>query len=142
MRTLPVLFALAGCTASTATLETHVVSARNLVWVDVQRDGHSTGIQTVDLWGNSKTSAHGSLSKLAAGLSEPPHTHSRAFRALIIAGTMRYVVDGGPSEPLAPGSYIVIRAGDVHYAQCLPGSECEVYVEQDGPLDVTLSTSR
>jgi quercetin dioxygenase-like cupin family protein len=105
----------------------------------IERDGRSTGLQSVDLWGNSKTSAHGTLSKCAAGLSEPPHTHSRTFRALIIAGTMRYVVGGQISQPLGPGSYIVIAPGAPHFAQCSPESSCHVYVEQAGPLDVKLS---
>jgi len=136
MRPLAVLVALASCGGFAERNETRIVSASDLEWVALQRDGRSTGLESVDVWGNSKTSAHGTLTKLAAGLAEPPHTHSRTFRALIVAGTMRYVVLGKPSQPLGPGSYVVIAAHAVHFAQCLPESICEVYVEQDGPLDV------
>jgi len=133
------LVVLAGCVATAEPVQTRVVSADGLRWIEIQSAGRPTGLQSVDLWGDAKTSAHGTLTRLAAGLSEPAHTHARTFRSLIVAGAMRYVIDGRRSEELGPGSYVVIGAGVIHFAQCTAATACEVYVEQDGPLDVKLA---
>jgi hypothetical protein len=73
---------------------------------------------------------------MPAGLAEPLHVHSREFRVVVIAGTLRYTIAGRDTVGLGAGSYVAIPAGIPHLAACVGPEPCEVYVEQDGALDV------
>jgi quercetin dioxygenase-like cupin family protein len=116
-----------------------VIPAADLAWTDVKRpDGTPVGLRAVDLWGDSAKGAHGSLASFPAGLTEPMHYHSAAIRVVVIAGTMRYVIGGVESKNLSAGSYVTVEGGVPHFAHCMPGAPCEVFLEQDAAMDVKL----
>jgi hypothetical protein len=58
---------------------------------------------------------------------------------MVVAGTMRYTIDGVESRDLGPGSYVDIAPEAPHFAHCMPGEACEVYLEQDGAMDVSIA---
>lgn len=136
---LATALASSGCGAGRTIERSRVVAASTLAWRDVVGpDGAPLGLRTTDVWGDARTGPHGSLTTLPAGLSEPLHTHSRAFRVLVLSGTMAYRIDGLDSGELPAGSYVVIAPGVPHLARCTGSAPCTVFVEQDGPLDVRL----
>jgi quercetin dioxygenase-like cupin family protein len=114
-----------------------VEPAADLHWVEIRKpDGTPSGVQAVDLWGDAKMGAHGSLAKFPAGMKEPLHTHTHELRVVVFDGTLRYVIDGVETKDLARGSALIIPASVPHYAQCLAPAPCEVLVQQDGAMDV------
>jgi len=123
------LLALAACGAPGAI---RAVPANELAW----RAVGTTGLFSVDVWGDAAGGAHGTLTRMPAGLAEPLHVHSREFRVVVVAGTLRYTIAGRATAALGPGSYVAIPAGIPHLAACIGPEPCEVYVEQDGALDV------
>jgi len=122
------LLLLAACAAPVAN---QIVVADALAW-----HAGPAGIRSADVWGDAGRGAHGTLARLPADLLEPPHHHSHAFRVLVLAGTMTYSIAGRVTPALTAGSYVVIAAGTPHFAHCLSGAACEVYIEQDGAFDV------
>jgi quercetin dioxygenase-like cupin family protein len=116
-----------------------VLAAPDLAWADITKpDGTPTGLRSTDIWGNSKQRAHGTLTLFPPDLAEPLHRHSHTFNVLVMAGTLRFTIDGRDSPDLGAGSFVTIAPGVPHSAHCLPGPSCEVYVEQDAALDVEL----
>jgi quercetin dioxygenase-like cupin family protein len=99
-------------------------------------DGTPSGLRAVDLWGDAKTGAHGSLAKFPAGMKESLHTHTHELRVVVFDGTLRYVIDGVETGNLARGSALIIPANVPHYAHCLAAAPCEVLAQQDGAIDV------
>lgn len=114
--------------------------AEGLTWHDVKGpDGSKIGIRSTDLWGDSARGAHGSLSLLPAGFQEPLHHHSITMRIVIIKGVMRFSIRHVETNDLRPGSFVSIAAGVPHFAHCVATVECEVFIEQDGAMDVKLN---
>ena len=133
------MIALAGLVfvAAAAAQPAKVEPAADLRWVDVNKpDGTPSGMRAVDVWGDAKTGAHGSLAKLPAGMRELPHTHTHELRVVVFDGTLRYVIDGVETADLTRGSALIIPANVPHYALCLLAAPCEIFVQQDGAMDV------
>jgi mannose-6-phosphate isomerase-like protein (cupin superfamily) len=118
---------------------TRIVPASELTWTDVMDpNGSPLGLRTVDVWGNARQGAHGSLTKFPAGFAEPLHRHSNPIRVVVLSGIMRFVVDGVESVDLGPDSYISVSADVPHFARCAGTAPCEVLIEQDAAMDVKL----
>ncbi len=114
-----------------------VAPGTHLPWHEVKRpDGTPAGFQTVDLWADAQTGAHLSLVRFPTGFREPPHTHSRDLRVVVLDGTMRYVIDGIESADLTHDAIVVVPAQLPHYALCKSATPCEALVQQDGAMDV------
>jgi quercetin dioxygenase-like cupin family protein len=130
-----IVIALLAAASGSAPL-TSVVPATDLVWNQVKKpDGTPLGLSSVDLWGEAKKGAHASLVKFTPGLVEPLHRHSHDLRVVVISGTMRYTIDGVESNDLGSGSVVIIGAEVPHFAHCF-ATACEVFIEQDGAMDV------
>jgi quercetin dioxygenase-like cupin family protein len=97
---------------------------------------NGTHMRTADVWGDPSTGAHGSLTVLPAGFMEPWHRHAHDLRLVVIAGEMRFGLADSEGDKLSPGSFASIPAGLTHRAECVSSSECLVYVQQDGPMNV------
>lgn len=93
------------------------------------------GVSKSDLWGDPKK-RHGGLTKFAAGLSTPRHTHSQDVTVIVIAGTLVHTSADGKAVNLGPGSYIFTPANVPHITACAAGAECEFYEEQPGEFDL------
>jgi mannose-6-phosphate isomerase-like protein (cupin superfamily) len=129
----------AGLPSDQPASRTRIVPASELTWTDVMDpNGLPLGLRTVDVWGNARQSAHGSLTKFPAGFAEPLHRHSNPIRVIVLSGIMRFVVDGVESVDLGPGSYVSISADVPHFARCAGTAPCEVLIEQDAAMDVKL----
>lgn len=131
-----------GCASSPRPLaagggRSRVVLASSLHWAEVRRpDGSALGFQAAAVWGDPAKGAYGALARYPAGFREPLHLHTRDLRTLVLAGTMRYEIQGGESADLTRGSHVTIAAGVPHRAVCAGAEPCESYVQQDGAMDV------
>jgi anti-sigma factor ChrR (cupin superfamily) len=93
-------------------------------------------MRTAEVWGDPSKGAHGSLTVLPGAFVEPWHRHAYALRVVVISGVMRYGFTDSEGSDLPPGSFASIPAGLTHRGECRSSSECLVYVEQDGPMNV------
>ena len=62
--------------------------------------------------------------------------HSSETKVVVVRGTLVYSIDGADSKPLGAGSYIALEAMTLHAARCTGDEECEIFLEQPGPMDI------
>jgi anti-sigma factor ChrR (cupin superfamily) len=113
-----------------------VVPAAELKWMDLDPKG-APGVKIADLWGDHTKGAFGAFIKLPAGFAAPLHTHTNAYKIVIVSGTFVQVPEGRPEFRLGSGSYLM-QPGDGyrHTTACDQASECLFFVESNGKFDL------
>src|SRR6059036_884403 len=81
-----------------------VMPAADLKWTDLDPTG-APGVKIADVWGKHAKGAFGAFIKFPAGFSAPLHTHTNAFKIVVLSGTFIQVPDGKPEFRLGPGSF-------------------------------------
>ena len=114
----------------------HAVPAADVKWVDLDPTG-APGVKISDMWGDHTKGAFGSLVKFPAGFTTPLHTHTNAFKIVVISGTFVQVPEGGKEIRLGPGSYLM-QPGDgyKHTSGCDKASDCVFFTQANGKFDL------
>ncbi|NIP16921.1 MAG: DUF4437 domain-containing protein [Xanthomonadales bacterium] len=98
--------------------------------------GEGSPVQAALLWGDPATGPAAVLVRFPAGFSEPLHSHSSTYHAVLVKG--QFQTRNGPdsvSEVYGPGAHVVQPGGAVH-AEANPGKEEMVaLVYFEGPVD-------
>ena len=110
--------------------------AADLKWTDLDPAG-APGVKIADAWGNHTTGAFGSFVKFPAGFTTPLHTHTNAFRIVVISGTFVQVPEGKAEVRLGPGSYMMQPGGGYrHTTGCDKVSDCVFFTQSTGKFDL------
>ena len=94
--------------------------------------------------GDRARGEHGTFAIMAAGQSSPPHTHSSAYQAVVVSGTIVNPFGAETdSAKLGPGSAWSVPAGASHVTACVGDVPCEFYFHSKGSFDFSpLKTQR
>ena len=113
-----------------------IMPAGDLKWTDLDPTG-APGVKIADVWGDHAKGAFGAFVKFPAGFATPLHTHTNAFKIVIVSGTFVQVPDGKPEFRLGPGSYMMQPGGNYrHTTACDKASECVFFLESSGKFDL------
>ena len=107
----------------------------DIKWVDMQPG--PPGIKVADLWGDHTKGAFGAIVKFPAGFAAPLHTHTNAYKIVVLSGTFIQGPEGKPEFRLGPGSYLY-QPGDgyKHTTACDKASECTFLIDSPGMFDL------
>ena len=115
--------ALAACSASNAAdmapaIENATVPAETLDFQNI-----NPAIAMAHAYGDRAATAHGSFGTFPANFVTPVHTHTGAYRAVVIEGTMTNPFEGEANPPkMGPGSCWSVAAGSVSTLQVRTGA--------------------
>ena len=113
-----------------------VMPAGDLKWTDLDPTG-APGVKIADVWGDHAKGAFGAFVKFPAGFTTPLHTHTNAFKIVIVSGTFVQVPDGKPEFRLGPGSYMWQPGGNYrHTTACDKASDCVFFTQANGKFDL------
>ena len=110
--------------------------AGDLKWVDLDPTG-APGVKITDLWGDHTKGAFGAMVKFPAGFTTPMHTHTNAFRIVVVSGTFLQTPEGKSEVRLGPGSYLFQPGGSYkHVTGCDKASDCVFLTQATGKFDL------
>jgi len=110
--------------------------AADLKWVDLDPKG-APGVMISDVWGDHTKGAFGAFVKFPAGFTVPLHSHTNAYRIVIISGTFVQTPEGKAEVRLGPGSYAYQPGGGYkHTTACDKASECVFLTQSTGKFDI------
>lgn len=113
-----------------------VMPAGDLKWTDLDPTG-APGVKIADAWGDHTKGAFGAFVKFPAGFATPLHTHTNAFKIVVVSGTFVQVPDGKPEFRLGPGSYMMQPGGNYrHTTSCDKASDCVFFTQANGKFDL------
>ncbi|HEY1250854.1 MAG TPA: DUF4437 domain-containing protein [Thermoanaerobaculia bacterium] len=112
------------------------MASGDIKWVDLDPTG-APGVKIADMWGDHTKGAFGSFVKFPAGFMTPLHTHTNAFKIVVISGTFLQTPEGKSEMRLGPGSYELQPAGPYkHTTGCAAGADCVFFTQADGKFDL------
>ena len=114
-----------------------VMPAGDLKWTDLDPTG-APGVKIADAWGDHTKGAFGAFVKFPAGFATPLHTHTNAFKIVVVSGTFIHGPEGKPEVRLPAGSYLYLPSTYRHTTGCDKASECVFFIEGDRKFDVKL----
>tara|TARA_B100001059_G_scaffold178277_1_gene178893 strand:+ start:1543 stop:2409 length:867 start_codon:yes stop_codon:yes gene_type:complete len=104
----------------------------NLVWLDKSdvSNINAKGVQTTYLWGDTET-MYGSMIKLPAGFKGRISTDADEFRAVIIAGNVKYSSKSN-SQNLSAGSFVESGGKFIHSLENTSDIPATIYIRSNG----------
>ena len=113
-----------------------VMPAVDMKWNDLDPTG-APGVKIADAWGDHTKGAFGAFVKFPAGFATPLHTHTNAFKIVVVSGTFVQVPEGKPEFRLGPGSYLWQPGGNYrHTTSCDKASDCVFFTQANGKFDL------
>jgi anti-sigma factor ChrR (cupin superfamily) len=113
-----------------------VMPTGDLKWTDLDPTG-APGVKIADLWGDHTKGAFGAFTKFPAGFAAPLHTHTNAYKIVVVSGTFVQAPEGKPEFRLGPGSYLMQPGGNYrHTTSCDKASECVFFIQSTGKFDL------
>ena len=108
----------------------------DIKWAELDPKG-APGLMIADMWGDHTKGAFGAFVKFPAGFTTPLHTHTNAFKIVVVSGTFVQTPDGKPEVRLGPGSYAWQPGGNYkHVTACDKASECVIFTQANGKFDL------
>src|SRR5262249_37585651 len=113
-----------------------IMPSADLKWMDLDPKG-APGVKIADLWGDHTKGAFGAIVKFPAGFAAPLHTHTNAYKIVVLSGTFIQGPEGKPEFRLGPGSYLW-QPGEAykHTTGCDKASECTFLIDSPGMFDL------
>jgi len=110
--------------------------ATEMKWMDLDPAG-APGVKIAYAWGDHTKGAFGAFVKFPAGFATPLHTHTNAFKIVVVSGTFVQVPEGKPEVRLGPGSYLWQPGGNYrHTTSCDTASDCVFFTQANGKFDL------
>lgn len=109
--------------------------------VVVQRESLSyfalnDAISMADAYGALAEGMHGTFGKFPAHFDAGLHTHTGAYRGIVLKGVMTNPFGSETDPPrMEPGSYWYVPAGMVHSTACVSDEPCEFFFYADSGFD-------
>jgi quercetin dioxygenase-like cupin family protein len=103
--------------------------------------GEGSPVEAALLWGDPATGPAAVLVRFPAGFSEPLHSHSSTYRAVLVKGEFKSRGSDGsePETVYGPGSFVLQPGGEVHAEMNVGDDELVALVHFDGPVDFVLA---
>jgi quercetin dioxygenase-like cupin family protein len=104
--------------------------------------GEGNPVEAAHLWGDPSTGPAAFLVRMPKGYSEPLHSHTSTYRAILIEGQFQSRSKDAATdlaEVYAPGSYVVQPGGQVHSEVSAGDGPLLALVIFEGPVDFVLS---
>ena len=131
------LFA-AFCTISLATVAHAEGDVANKAVPADQREFFAVSgpIQFAVATGDLQNGPQGTFGRFPGNFTTPVHTHSHAYRAVVISGEMTNPFDGENNPPvMGPGSFWSVAANAEHATACVSEEPCEFFMFADNGFD-------
>jgi len=98
-------------------------------------------VEAALLWGDPATGPAAVMVRFPQGFTEPWHSHSSTYHAVMIKGEFKVnrKDDDSSSSTYGPGSYMVQQGGEVHAEANGGQGEMVALVYFDGPIDFNLA---
>ncbi len=98
-------------------------------------------VEAALLWGNPATGPAAVLVRFPEGFTEPMHSHSSTYRAVLVKGGFKSRGPDGsvPATVYGPGSLAVQPGGEVHAEMNAADGELVALVFFEGPIDFNLA---
>lgn len=110
-----------------------ITPAQDIVWIDVNpaiRFGHG--------YGDRSREGHGTFGTFPPNFQTPFHSHTHAYHAVVLEGTMTNPfgakLEENPPE-MGPGSYWYVAAGEPHATACVSDTPCKFYMHGANNFD-------
>ncbi len=105
---------------------------------EVQFEEIAPFVQMGGAWGDRSSTAHGTFGIFPGEATSPPHTHSQAYHAVVLSGTMTnpFGTESDPTTMIA-GSYWYVPAGEEHVTACVSAERCLFYFHAEEAFDFT-----
>ncbi len=105
---------------------------------EVQFEEIAPFVQMGGARGDRSHSAHGTFGLFKAGAASPPHTHSGAYHAVVLSGTMTNPFGDEKNPPeMTRGSYWYVPGGVEHVTACISAEPCLFYFHAEEAFDFT-----
>ena len=108
--------------------------AGNIKWEEMK--GGPPGVKVANLWGDIAKGAYGTLVMFPPGEKHPLRSHTADVKVIVISGTFTYTPDGGSTQLLGPGSYLMVPGGLKHMSGTSDDGPCEIFQESSGKFDM------
>jgi len=129
------LVALATPGFSQAPAEAVTRAPGELEWTEIVPGASFGGV-----YGDWSAEAHGKLARFAPGFASPVHTHTHAYHAVVVSGTVSNPYPGEESPPeMGPGEYWFTPAGAAHVTSCVSAEPCLIYTHMDAAWDIEIA---
>lgn len=93
-------------------------------------------VDFADAYGDRASGEHGTFGRFPAGFETPMHTHTHAYRAVVLKGEMTNPFEGQADAPvMKPGSYWSVAAGTPHVTACVSDVACEFFMYGEKNFD-------
>lgn len=136
---LAVTAALAATTTIAAAQDFDPAATAAIPSGDIVYTPINEAIQFGSAWGNFGTGAHGTFGTFIADFITPFHTHTGAYHAVVLEGTMTNPFEGEDNPPqMGPGSYWYVPAGAVHATACVSDTPCRFFFTAEEGFDFTV----
>ena len=99
-----------------------------------------TPIQMAVLWGNPQEGPSAIMMKFPPNFPGGMHSHTHAYHAVVVSGASKHWLEGETEAdvPLQrPGDYFYQAGGQIHQDSFPTNAETILYVQFEGPIDVT-----
>ncbi len=95
-------------------------------------------IEMAPAWGDRGQGAHGTFGRFKPHFQTPFHTHSGAYHAVVLSGTMTNPFADEEDPPtMHVGSYWYVPSGAVHATACVSDVPCSFYFHAENAFDFT-----
>ena len=113
-------------------------SAENLPAAQLEWREMVPGVEFAPAYGDWEKQAHGKFVRIAPAAQVPMHTHTNAYRGVMISGRMANLYDGGKRVEIGPGDYWYVAGARPHGHDCLSTEPCFFYTYGDSLWDLQL----
>ena len=134
------MYAIVGAAALTAFAANAEQTVSNAVVTESAREFFVAAdpIQFAVVSGDLQSGPQGTFGRFPANFETPKHTHSHAYRAVVISGEMTNPFEGESEPPvMEAGSFWSVAAGAVHSTACVSDTPCEFFMFADEGFDFT-----
>ena len=136
MRPLPVLFVALLLAAPLATAQD---GPAYVPYADVEWTEIVPGIDLAAVYGDWQAEPHGKLVRFAPGAAAPMHTHTHAYRGVLLQGRLTNPYAGEADPPvMGPGDAWYVPGGEPHSNACVSEEPCLFYTHGDAAWDLAL----
>lgn len=133
LKTAAVFIALASAAHAQEPVENTVVTQDARAFFVV-----SDPIKFAVVSGDLQAGPQSTFGRFPANFETPNHTHSHAYRAVVISGEMTNPFDGETTPPtMKAGSFWSVAAGAKHSTACVSSVPCEFFMFADEGFDFT-----
>ncbi len=127
-------FALSATASFAEDMHEHIMNFDDVEWTQEME-----GAESAVIWGEEGEDNAIWAFRLQPGTAFPPHTHSDDYIGFSIQGNWVHIDEEGNEVTTSPGSFAIVKGGDVHADRCEGPEVCINLIQFDGVRDISFS---